>query len=62
MQPTQISSDIIPHNQYEKFARSVHGIALLKKHDSGAPACNICHGNHGAARYVGNANTGESRH
>jgi predicted CXXCH cytochrome family protein len=27
----------------------VHGIALLQKHDAGAPACNSCHGNHGAA-------------
>jgi len=26
----------------------VHGIALLEKHDLGAPACNSCHGNHGA--------------
>jgi len=26
----------------------VHGIALLQKHDAGAPACNSCHGNHGA--------------
>jgi predicted CXXCH cytochrome family protein len=39
----------IPTDQYEKYAKSVHGIALLKKHDTGAPACNSCHGNHGAA-------------
>jgi predicted CXXCH cytochrome family protein len=39
----------IPTDQYEKFARSVHGKALLEKHDLGAPACNSCHGNHGAA-------------
>lgn len=39
----------IPTNQYESFAESVHGIALLEKHDPGAPACNDCHGNHGAA-------------
>lgn len=39
----------IPTDQYEKFTRSVHGIALLKKNDLGAPACNSCHGNHGAA-------------
>jgi predicted CXXCH cytochrome family protein len=26
----------------------VHGIALLEKNDPGAPACNNCHGNHGA--------------
>jgi predicted CXXCH cytochrome family protein len=39
----------IPVDQFEKFSRSVHGVALLEKHDSGAPACNNCHGNHGAA-------------
>jgi hypothetical protein len=38
----------IPTDQYEKFARSVHGVALLQKQDAGAPACNSCHGNHGA--------------
>jgi len=38
----------IPTDQPEKFARSVHGIALLKNEDTGAPACNDCHGNHGA--------------
>jgi predicted CXXCH cytochrome family protein len=38
----------IPTDQYEKFARSVHGVALLQKNDLGAPACNKCHGNHGA--------------
>jgi predicted CXXCH cytochrome family protein len=38
----------IPTDQFEKFSRSVHGVALLKKHDTGAPACNSCHGNHAA--------------
>jgi hypothetical protein len=38
----------IPTDQYENYAKSVHGIALLEKHDTGAPACNSCHGNHGA--------------
>ncbi len=38
----------IPTDQYEKYAGSVHGKALLEKHDVGAPACNDCHGNHGA--------------
>lgn len=38
----------IPTDQFEKFSKSVHGLALLKKHDTGAPACNSCHGNHGA--------------
>jgi hypothetical protein len=38
----------IPTDQYDKYVKSVHGIALLQKHDAGAPACNSCHGNHGA--------------
>lgn len=38
----------IPTDQFEKYARSVHGVALLQKGDLGAPACNSCHGNHGA--------------
>jgi predicted CXXCH cytochrome family protein len=38
----------IPTDQYEKYSKSVHGVALLQKHDLGAPACNKCHGNHGA--------------
>ena len=38
----------IPTDQYEKYARTVHGVALLEKGDLGAPACNSCHGNHGA--------------
>jgi predicted CXXCH cytochrome family protein len=38
----------IPTNQLEEFKRSVHGVALLEKEDTGAPACNDCHGNHGA--------------
>ncbi|MCX6601519.1 MAG: cytochrome c3 family protein [bacterium] len=38
----------IPTDQYGKYARSVHGVALLEKHTKGAPACNDCHGNHGA--------------
>ncbi len=39
----------LPVNQYELFSKSVHGIALLKNQDTGSPACNDCHGNHGAA-------------
>lgn len=38
----------IPTDQYEKYAKSVHGKALLENQDTGAPACNDCHGNHGA--------------
>ncbi len=39
----------IPTDQVEKYSRSVHGMALLKQGDLGSPACNDCHGNHGAA-------------
>jgi predicted CXXCH cytochrome family protein len=38
----------IPTNQYSEYVTSVHGVALLQKKDLGAPACNSCHGNHGA--------------
>jgi cytochrome b6 len=38
----------LPTNQLEQYKKSVHGLALLGKHDSGAPACNGCHGNHAA--------------
>ena len=38
----------IPNDQYEKYVTSVHGQALLVRGDIGAPACNDCHGNHGA--------------
>lgn len=38
----------IPTNQYELYATSVHGQQLLENKDIGAPACNDCHGNHGA--------------
>jgi predicted CXXCH cytochrome family protein len=38
----------IPTDQFEKFSNSVHGIALIQKHDLSAPTCNNCHGNHGA--------------
>jgi predicted CXXCH cytochrome family protein len=33
----------------EEYENSVHGVALLERGDIGAPACNDCHGNHGAA-------------
>ena len=36
------------HNQYEQWRQSVHARALLEKGDLSAPACNDCHGNHGA--------------
>jgi len=38
----------IPTDQYDSYASSVHGVALLENQDTGSPACNDCHGNHGA--------------
>ncbi len=38
----------IPTNQVAEYKKSVHGKALLGKGDLAAPACNDCHGNHGA--------------
>ncbi|MBI4168512.1 MAG: cytochrome b N-terminal domain-containing protein [Acidobacteria bacterium] len=35
-------------NPLEEWRKSVHATALLKKGDLSAPACNDCHGNHGA--------------
>lgn len=35
-------------DQYKKYVNSVHGVSLLVNKDTGAPACNDCHGNHGA--------------
>jgi hypothetical protein len=39
----------IPTNQLDDYKESVHGQALLERNDLGAPACNDCHSNHGAA-------------
>ncbi len=39
----------IETSQVDDYSQSVHGIALLQRKDLGAPACNDCHGNHGAA-------------
>jgi hypothetical protein len=39
----------IATNQYELYASSVHGIALLEQQDIRAPNCATCHGTHGAA-------------
>ncbi len=38
----------IPIDQYDEYAKSVHGKALFEKNDPSAPVCNDCHGNHGA--------------
>jgi hypothetical protein len=39
----------LPADQLEKYKASVHGKKRLDERDPGAPACNDCHGNHGAA-------------
>jgi predicted CXXCH cytochrome family protein len=39
----------IPTDILEKYRSSVHGRKLLEEGDLAAPACNSCHGNHGAA-------------
>jgi hypothetical protein len=38
----------IPTDQEAKYKRSIHAEMLLVKRDLSAPACNDCHGNHGA--------------
>jgi predicted CXXCH cytochrome family protein len=39
----------IPTSQREEYEKSAHFLALTKRNDLGAPTCNDCHGNHGAA-------------
>jgi len=39
----------IPTDQLDDYRVSVHGRALFDQGDLGAPTCNSCHGNHGAA-------------
>jgi len=39
----------IPTSQLDDYKQSVHARALFEKKDMSAPACNDCHGNHGAA-------------
>ena len=46
--PTYMKEYGIPTDQFEKYRLSVHGRPLLEKGELGAPACNDCHGNHGA--------------
>jgi hypothetical protein len=46
--PEYMKGRTVPTNQYALYQQSVHGIALLQKGDLSAPACNNCHGNHGA--------------
>ncbi len=44
MQPYDVATD-----QLDDYRKSVHGMALLERGDQAAPACNDCHGNHGAS-------------
>lgn len=46
--PVYMKGRNIPTNQHDLYVQSVHGKALLEKGDLSAPACNDCHGNHGA--------------
>ena len=39
----------LPTDQLEKYEQSVHAQRRLGERDLAAPACNDCHGNHGAA-------------
>lgn len=39
----------LPMDQFDAYRRSVHGTMLLEVGDTSAPACNDCHGNHGAS-------------
>ena len=39
----------LPTNQVDEYRQSLHAQALFEKKDLAAPACNDCHGNHGAA-------------
>jgi cytochrome c553 len=46
--PEYMAGYDIPTNQVAAYKSSVHGKALLDQGDQAAPACNDCHGNHGA--------------
>lgn len=46
--PQYMAGYKIPTDQFKKYASSIHGKALLEKGDMAVPACNDCHGNHGA--------------
>jgi predicted CXXCH cytochrome family protein len=39
----------LPTDQFDKYKQSIHGVLVLEKGDKSAPACNNCHGNHGAS-------------
>ena len=56
--PKHMAGYPIPTDQLEEYRRSVHWQALSEGGDLSAPACNDCHGNHGASppevTWVGN--------
>jgi predicted CXXCH cytochrome family protein len=56
--PKYMAGYKIPTDQVQKYRASVHWAAMSVKGDLSAPACNDCHGNHGAAppgvSWVGN--------
>jgi len=39
----------LPTDQYDQYARSVHGKVLFESHDMRAPVCSDCHGVHSAS-------------
>ena len=47
---TYMAGRNIPTNQFELYAHSVHGEALLNRDDRAAPSCAGCHGSHEARR------------
>ena len=47
--PDYMKGRAVRTDQFEHYRASVHGVALLEEGDASAPACNDCHGNHGAA-------------
>jgi len=46
--PEHMAGYGLPTDQESKYRRSVHAQLLLVQRDLSAPACNDCHGNHGA--------------
>ncbi len=47
--PDRMAPYGLPTDQVVEYRQSIHGTALLENKDLAAPACNDCHGNHGAA-------------
>jgi len=47
--PAYMVARDVPTDQVTQYTSSVHGRLLFEEGDLSAPACNDCHGNHGAA-------------